>query len=93
MVEVNHNGLLLHLHNDAVETIAVSVGQGDDIAWINVFLIKASVNGEHLFVKFNDVLLHIGAIRLVHTEIEIKLVALRKGDDVALEGFEHGAKA
>lgn len=92
VVEVNHNGLLLHLNDDAVKAIAVGIRQGNDIAWVDVLLVKAAIDGEHLLVEFNDVLLHIGAVRLVHAEIEVKLVALGQGNDVALEGFEHGAK-
>ena len=93
VVEVNHNGLLLHLNDDAVKAIAIGVGQGNDIARVDILFVEASVNGEHLFIEFDDVLLHIGAVRLVHTEIEVKLIALGQGDDVAFEGFEHGAKA
>ena len=93
MVEVNDHCLFLHLHDDAVEAVAVGVGQGNDIAGIDVFLVKASVNSEDLLVEFDDVLLHIGAVRLVHAEIEVKLIAFGEGDDVAFEGFEHGAKA
>ena len=93
MVEVNDYGLLFHLHDDAVKAIAIGVGQGNDIARVDILFVEASVNGEHLFIEFDDVLLHIGAVRLVHTEIEVKLIALGQGDDVAFEGFEHGAKA
>ena len=93
MVEVNDHGLFVHLHNDTVEAIAVGVGQRDDIARIDVFLVETAVDGEHLLVEFDDVLLHIGAVRRVHAEIEIKFVAFGEGHNVAFEGFEHGAKA
>ena len=64
MVEVNDHCLFLHLHDDAVEAVAVGVGQGYDIAGIDVFLVKASVNGEDLLVEFDD-----AAYRLLGIEV------------------------
>ena len=64
MVEVYDHCLFLHLHDDAVEAVAVGVGQGNDIAGIDVFLVKASVNGEDLLVEFDD-----AAYRLLGIEV------------------------
>lgn len=93
MVEVNRNGVFLHLGHEALETVAVGIDEGQHGTGIYAFFIKTAVNAEHAFVEFHHVLLHVRAVSLLDREREVELIAGGEAAHFFLKGIERKAHA
>lgn len=93
MVEVNRNGVFLHLGHQALETVAVGINQGQHGAGIYALFIETAVDAEHAFIEFHHVLLHVRAVSLLDREREVKLVAGGEAAHFFLKGIERKAHA
>ena len=93
MVEVNRNGVFLHLGHQALETVAVGIDQGQHGAGIYALFIETAVNAEHAFIEFHHVLLHVRAVSLLDREREVELIAGGEAAYFLLKGIERKAHA
>ena len=93
MVEVNRNGVFLHLGHQALETVAVGIDEGQHGAGIYALFIETAVNAEHAFIEFHHVLLHVRAVSLLNREREVKLIAGGEAAHFFLKGIERKAHA
>lgn len=93
MVEVNRNGVFLHLGHQTLETVAVGIDQGQHGTGIYALFIETAVDAEHAFVEFHYVLLHVRAVSLLDREREVKLVAGGEAAHFFLKGIERETHA
>ena len=93
MVEVNRNGVFLHLGHQTLETVAVGIDEGQHGAGIYALFIETAVDAEHAFVEFHHVLLHVRAVSLLNREREVELVAGGEAAHFFLKGIERKAHA
>ena len=93
MVEVNRNGVFLHLGHEALETVAVGIDQGQHGAGIYALFIETAVNAEHAFIEFHHVLLHVRAVSLLDREREVELIAGGEAAHFLLKGIERETHA
>lgn len=93
MVEVNRNGVFLHLGHEALETVAVGIDEGQHGTGIYALFIETAVDAEHAFVEFHHVLLHVRAVSLLDREREVELVAGGEAAHFFLKGIERKAHA
>ena len=93
MVEVNRNGVFLHLGHEALKTVAVGIDQGQHGAGIYALFIETAVNAEHAFVEFHHVLLHVRAVSLLNRECEVELIAGGEAAHFFLKGIERETHA
>ena len=93
MVEVNRNGVFLHLGHEALETVAVGIDEGQHGTGIYALFIETAVNAEHAFIEFHHVLLHVRAVSLLDREREVELVAGGEAAYFLLKGIERKAHA
>ena len=93
MVEVNRNGVFLHLGHQALETVAVGIDEGQHGTGIYALFIETAVDAEHAFVEFHHVLLHVRAVSLLDREREVELVAGGEAAYFLLKGIERKAHA
>lgn len=93
MVEVNRNGVFLHLGHQALETVAVGIDEGQHGAGIDALFVETSVDAEHAFIEFHHVLLHVRAVSLLNREREVELVAGGEAAYFLLKGIERKAHA
>ena len=93
MVEVNRNGVFLHLGHQALETVAVGIDEGQHGAGIDALFVETAVDAEHAFVEFHHVLLHVRAVSLLNREREVKLIAGGEAAHFFLKGIERKAHA
>lgn len=93
MVEVNRNGVFLHLGHQALETVAVGIDEGQHGAGIDALFVETAVNAEHAFIEFHHVLLHVRPVCLLNREREVELVAGGEAAHFLLKGIERKAHA
>lgn len=93
MVEVNRNGVFLHLGHEALKTVAVGIDQGQHGAGIYALFVETAVNAEHAFIEFHHVLLHVRAVSLLNRKREVKLIAGGEAAHFFLKGIERKAHA
>lgn len=93
MVEVNRNGVFLHLGHQALETVAVGIDEGQHGTGIDALFIETAVDAEHAFVEFHHVLLHVRAVSLLNREREVELIAGGEAAHFFLKGIERKAHA
>ena len=93
MVEVNRNGVFLHLGHQTLETVAVGIDEGQHGTGIDTLFVETPVDAEHAFVKFHHVLLHVRAVSLLDREREVELVASGKAAHFLLKGIERETHA
>ena len=93
MVEVNRNGVFLHLGHQTLETVAVGIDEGQHGTGIYALFIETPVNAEHAFIEFHHVLLHVRAVSLLDREREVKLVAGGEAAHFFLKSIERKAHA
>ena len=93
MVEVNRNGVFLHLGHQTLETVAVGIDEGQHGAGIYALFIETAVDAEHAFVEFHHVLLHVRTVSLLDREREVKLIAGGEAAYFLLKGIERKAHA
>ena len=93
MVEVNRNGVFLHLGHQALETVAVGIDEGQHGTGIYALFIETAVDAEHAFVEFHHVLLHVRAVSLLDREREVELIAGGEAAHFFLKGIERKAHA
>ena len=93
MVEVNRNGVFLHLGHQTLETVAVGIDEGQHGTGIDALFVETPVDAEHAFVKFHHVLLHVRAVSLLNRKREVKLVAGGEAAYFLLKGIERKAHA
>ena len=93
MVEVNRNGVFLHLGHQTLETVAVGIDEGQHGTGIDALFVETPVDAEHAFVKFHHVLLHVRAVSLLDREREVELVAGGKAAHFLLKGIERETHA
>ena len=93
MVEVNRNGVFLHLGHQTLETVAVGIDEGQHGAGIDALFVETSVDAEHAFVEFHHVLLHVRAVSLLDREREVELIAGGEAAHFFLKGIERKAHA
>lgn len=93
MVEVNRNGVFLHLGHQTLETVAVGIDEGQHGTGINALFVETAVDAEHAFVEFHHVLLHVRAVSLLNREREVKLIAGGEAAHFFLKGIERKAHA
>ena len=93
MVEVNRNGVFLHLGHEALETVAVGIDEGQHGTGIYALFIETAVDAEHAFIEFHHVLLHVRAVSLLNREREVELVAGGKAAHFLLKGIERETHA
>ena len=93
MVEVNRNGVFLHLGHQTLETVAVGIDEGQHGTGIYALFIETAVNAEHAFIEFHHVLLHVRAVSLLNREREVELIAGCEAAHFFLKGIEREAHA
>ena len=93
MVEVNRNGVFLHLGHQALETVAVGIDEGQHGTGIYALFIETTVDAEHAFVEFHHVLLHVRAVSLLYGKREVELIAGCEAAHFFLKGIEREAHA
>ena len=93
MVEVNRNGVFLHLGHQTLETVAVGIDEGQHGTGIYALFIETAVNAEHAFIEFHHVLLHVRAVSLLDREREVELIAGGEAAYFLLKGIERKAHA
>ena len=93
MVEVNRNGVFLHLGHQTLETVAVGIDEGQHGTGIDALFIETPVNAEHAFIEFHHVLLHVRAVSLLDREREVELIAGCEAAHFFLKGIEREAHA
>ena len=93
MVEVNRNGVFLHLGHQTLETVAVGIDEGQHGTGIYALFIETTVDAEHAFVEFHHVLLHVRAVSLLYGKREVELIAGCEAAHFFLKGIEREAHA
>ena len=93
MVEVNRNGVFLHLGHQTLETVAVGIDEGQHGTGIDALFVETSVDAEHAFIEFHHVLLHVRAVSLLDREREVKLIAGGETAHFFLKGIERETHA
>ena len=93
MVEVNRNGVFLHLGHQALETVAVGIDEGQHGTWIDALFVETPVDAEYAFVKFHHVLLHVRAVSLLYGKREVELIAGCEAAYFFLKGIERETHA
>ena len=93
MVEVNRNGVFLHLGHEALETVAVGIDEGQHGTGINALFIETAVDAEHAFIEIHHVLLHVRTVSLLNRKREVELVAGGEAAHFFLKGIERKAHA
>ena len=93
MVEVNRNGVFLHLGHQTLETVSVGIDEGQHGTGIDALFIETAVDAEHAFVEFHHVLLHVRAVSLLNREREVELIAGGEAAHFFLKGIERKAHA
>lgn len=93
MVEVNRNGVFLHLGHQTLETVAVGIDEGQHGTGIDALFIETAVNAEHAFIEFHHVLLHVRAVSLLNREREVELIAGGEAAHFFLKGIERETHA
>ena len=93
MVEVNRNGVFLHLGHQTLETVAVGIDEGQHGAGIYALFIETAVDAEHAFVEFHHVLLHVRTVSLFYGKREVELIAGGERAHFFLKGIKREAHA
>lgn len=65
VIEIHHHDIFLHFEHRAIEAVAIGVHHRNGIARENTFVIKFTIDLEHLLVKFQDMLLVTLAVSVV----------------------------
>ncbi len=76
MVKVHNNYVVAYFLYNAVETVAVCVSKGNDIAWINACFIEFPIDAEDVFRQFNDMFVRIFPISIFYWDDKIESVAV-----------------
>ena len=93
MVEVNRNGVFLHLGHQTLETVAVGIDEGQHGTGIYALFIETAVDAEHAFIEIHHVLLHVRTVSLLNRKREVKLIAGGEAAHFFLKGIERKAHA
>ena len=93
VVEVDGNGILLHLYHEAVHALTLSIHERNYVTRINLLIVKLAVHAEDILVYINNILLVAVAIGLVLGEGKVKGVALLQIVELLFESLEGKAQS
>ena len=92
VVEVDGHGLVFHLYNESIHALAFSIHEGDDVAGIDLFVVKLAIDAEDLLVYVEDILFVAVAVCFVLGEGKVEGVALLQVIELLLESLEGEAQ-
>ena len=92
MVEVDGYGLVLYLHYKAIHALAIGIHEGDDVAGIDLLVVKLAVHAEDLLVYVKHEVLAAVAVGLLLGEGEVKGISLLEVLELLLESLEGEAQ-
>lgn len=93
MVEVDHHSRVFYFEHQTIETVAVSVHQGENGTRVNGLLVEFAVDVEGLLREFEHVLLLIWSVGFLYAQREVEFIAFVEGGNVLLESIEGYAHA
>ena len=93
VVEVDGHGFVLYLHYEAVHALAIGIHEGDDVAGVDLLVVKLTVHAEDLLVYVEHEILAAVAVGLLLGEGEVEGVALLQVIELLLESLEGEAQA
>ena len=88
MVEVNGHSLILHLYYEAVHTLALSIDEGDNVACINLLVVKFAVYAEDILVYIKYKVVAAVTVTLLLSEGEVEGVAFFQVIELCFECLE-----
>ena len=92
VVEVDSNRLVLHLYNESIHALAFSIHEGDDIAGIDLLVVKLAIDAEDFLVYVEDILFVAVAVCFVLGQGKVEGVALLQVIELLLESLEGEAQ-
>ena len=92
MIQVYFHLVVADLQNLCHELVTVFVLQRNDSPLMYIIRIKAAVDAEDVFVKFQYAFFHVFAIRLVAREREVELAVFCHVDDRFFKSVERDAE-
>ena len=92
VVEVDGYGLVLYLHYETVHALAIGIHEGDDVAGVDLLVVKLAVHAEDLLVHVEHEVLAAVAVGLLLGEGEVEGVALLQVLELLLESLEGEAQ-
>ena len=93
VVEVNGHGLLLYVHYEAIHALALGIHEGNDVAGIDLLVVKLTVYTEDVLVYIEHEVVAAVTVGLVLGEGEVEGVALLQVLELGLESLEGEAQA
>ena len=92
VVEVDGHGLVLHLYYEAIHALAIGIHEGDDVAGVDLLVVKLAVHAEDLLVYVEHEVLAAVAVGLLLGEGKVEGVALLQVLELLLESLEGEAQ-
>ena len=92
VVEVDGHGLVLHLYYEAIHALAIGIHEGDDVAGIDLLVVKLAVHAEDLLVYVKHEVFAAVAVGFLLGEGKVEGVALLQVLELLLESLEGEAQ-
>ena len=92
VVEVDGHRLILHLYYEAIHALAIGIHEGDDVAGVDLLVVKLAVHAEDLLIYVEHEVLAAVAVGLLLGEGKVEGVALLQVLELLLESLEGEAQ-
>ena len=93
MVEVDGHCLILYLYYEAIHALAFCIDEGDDVACVNLLVVKLAVHAEDILVYIKYEVVATIAIALLLGEGKVEGIALLQVIELSLKSLEGEAQA
>ena len=92
VVEVDGHGFVLYLYYEAIHALAIGIHEGDDVAGIDLLVVKLAIDAEDLLVYVKYEVVAAVAVGLLLGKGEVEGVALLEVFELLLERLEGEAQ-